>query len=303
LKALALSLLFISSQLLAGLTPKATLDGSDQFTMFAARESLFELVYKMPNGMNHKMYHRMHGKLMHAIVVNKDLSHFAHIHPAFDKKTGVFSLNLNGFSEDPDNQTLPQAVPWFGEYYLFTETMPHLHGGGEMVMNYTRHKIHADGARGAPAADQHWPDARQGLSHPFTQNNESLVAVLEYETYDFCDRWVPKFYLSIKKQTLRGEYVAAEGFERWLEMGGHAVLIEKSDRPFEQKRFQHLHAFLPIAAAGEFDYPFDAHIDELQSGQYKIWFQVKRHGEVLTLPFAMTYKKPDALPGDSLKCK
>ena len=296
-----LFLIFISTAN-ANLTPIATLDGNDQMTMYAQRSSLFEIAYKMPNGMNHKMYHRMHGKLMHSIIVNKDLSHFAHVHPDFNMRNGVFSLNINGTSQDPDNQSLPNAIPWYGEYYLFTETMPHPHDGSEMKMRYTRHKIQVDGSRGAPAADLNWPDARTGVEYFYEQNGEEFKAILEYETYDFCDRWVPKFYLSIKKK-LGDQYVAAQGFEKWLEMGGHGVLIEKSDRAFEEKRFQHLHAFLPIAAAGEFDYPFDAHIDELQSGQYKIWFQVKRENEVLTLPFAMSYQKPQNLPGSANKCK
>ncbi len=286
----------------ANLSPLATLDGSNQMTMYAGRTSLFEISYKMPNGMNHKMFHRMHGKLMHTIIVNKDLSHFAHVHPSFDMKKGVFDLNINGQSQDPDNRSLPNAIPWYGEYYLFTETMPHTHDGSEMKMLYTRHKIQVDGARGAPAADPLWPDARNGIDYIYEQDGEQFKATLEYETYDFCDRWVPKFYLTIKKQ-VEQQYIAAQGFEKWLEMGGHAVLIEKSERSFDEKRFQHLHAFLPIATAGEFDFPFDAHIDELQSGQYKIWFQVKRNGEVLTLPFAMTYLKPSNTPGSQNKCK
>lgn len=303
MKQLLLTALFICSAAQATLVPVATLDGSNNFSMFATREATFEIAYKMPNGMNHKMFHRMHGKLMHSIIVNKDLSHFAHVHPSFDMKTGTFSLVINGTSSEPDNQALPNAIPWFGEYHLFTETMPHRHDGGEMVMQYTRHKIQVDGARGAPGPDRYWPDARLGITHEFTQNDQKLLAILEYETYDFCDRWVPKFYLSIKVQNESGEYVAAEGFEKWLEMGGHAVMIEKSQRPFEEKRFQHLHAFLPIVAKGEFDYPFDAHIDELQSGEYKLWFQVKRHGEVLTLPFPITYIRPPTLPGFEQKCK
>jgi hypothetical protein len=35
----------------------------------------------------------LHDKLMHLIIVNKeDLSHFAHIHPKFDRETGIFHI-------------------------------------------------------------------------------------------------------------------------------------------------------------------------------------------------------------------
>lgn len=297
-----LFLLFINTAF-AELTPLATLDSSQQMRMHATQTAQFKIAYKMPNGMNHKMFHRMHGKLMHTIIVNKDLSHFAHVHPEFDMRTGEFKLNINGTSNDPDNQSLSQAIPWFGQYYLFTETMPHQHDGSEMTMLNTRHQIDADGTRGAPAADENWPDARDPIEYYFSQNGENLRATLDYETYDFCDRWVPKFYLNVKKQLENGDWVAAKRFEKWLEMGGHAVMIEKSERQFEQLRFQHLHAFLPMATASEFDYPFDPHVDELQTGQYKIWFQIKRDGEVLTIPFAITYQKPIQTIDKNQKCK
>lgn len=288
-------LLFFTFNLSAALIPEATLNQNSEMEMIAGHEAQFRLGFKMLNGRYHRMYHRMHAKLMHTIIVNEDLSHFVHLHPELDR-SGVFNLSINGHSSDPDNHELPNAIPWNGNYYLFTESMPHNHSGGEMVMQYTRHQISAtNGIDGSPQADQHWPDARSGITHYFSQGDKKLKAVLEYETYDFCDRWVPKFYLSLFEENEDGEFVAADGFQNWLEMGGHGVLIEKSNRPFNEKRFQHLHAFLPIAVKGEFDFPFDAHIDELQSGDYKIWFQLKRYGEVLTLPFAFHYDKPQSL--------
>src|ERR687891_1769409 len=40
-----------------------------------------------------KQFDIIHDKLMHLIIVNnEDLSHFAHIHPRLDKKTGIFHI-------------------------------------------------------------------------------------------------------------------------------------------------------------------------------------------------------------------
>ena len=39
-----------------------------------------------------KEFDLLHEKLMHVIIVSEDLSHFSHIHPAFDIKDGIFSV-------------------------------------------------------------------------------------------------------------------------------------------------------------------------------------------------------------------
>jgi hypothetical protein len=41
-----------------------------------------------------KHFDKIHDKLMHLIIVNKeDLSHFAHIHPTLNKETGIFHIS------------------------------------------------------------------------------------------------------------------------------------------------------------------------------------------------------------------
>jgi len=40
-----------------------------------------------------KEFDILHEKLMHVIIVSEDLSHFSHIHPVFDIKDGIFSVN------------------------------------------------------------------------------------------------------------------------------------------------------------------------------------------------------------------
>ena len=41
-----------------------------------------------------KHFDKIHDKLMHLIIINKeDLSHFAHIHPTLDKETGIFHIS------------------------------------------------------------------------------------------------------------------------------------------------------------------------------------------------------------------
>jgi hypothetical protein len=58
-----------------------------------------------------KQFDMIHDKLMHLIIVNsEDLSHFAHLHPKLDEKTGVFHIG----------HTFQRA----GKYKLWSDTKP-----------------------------------------------------------------------------------------------------------------------------------------------------------------------------------
>ena len=53
----------------------------------------------------------VHEKIMHFIVIRKDLANFQHVHPDFNSSTGEFTLS---------NLTLPSD----GEYRLFADFTP-----------------------------------------------------------------------------------------------------------------------------------------------------------------------------------
>jgi hypothetical protein len=51
-----------------------------------------------------------HEKLMHFILVRKDLQHFQHLHPDFNQQTGEFSVNVN-FPTDGPYRLYPDFTP------------------------------------------------------------------------------------------------------------------------------------------------------------------------------------------------
>lgn len=68
----------------------------------------------------------VHEKLMHLIIVNKDLSYFSHIHPEYNGN-GEFDITT--------------AFPAGGDYQLIAEVTPH--GAGDNSVE--KHWIHIDG--------------------------------------------------------------------------------------------------------------------------------------------------------------
>ncbi|MFN3430911.1 MAG: phosphoenolpyruvate carboxykinase domain-containing protein, partial [Candidatus Sericytochromatia bacterium] len=64
-----------------------------------------------------------HDKPMHLVVVSRDLSHFAHLHPAL-VADGSFEIRVNARTTDPDNADAATAVPRPGTYFLFSEVAP-----------------------------------------------------------------------------------------------------------------------------------------------------------------------------------
>lgn len=69
-----------------------------------------------PDGKLVTQFAMMHEKLLHLIVVSKDLSYFNHIHPEYDGE-GLFTIDT--------------TFPFGGEYRLFAEFQPE--GGGSVV--------------------------------------------------------------------------------------------------------------------------------------------------------------------------
>ncbi len=74
--------------------------------------SKITIVYEIKNdkGETLKNYDTVHEKIMHFIVVRKDLAYFQHLHPDFDKSTGEFKVAIN-FPEDGSYRVFPDFTP------------------------------------------------------------------------------------------------------------------------------------------------------------------------------------------------
>lgn len=289
--------------LLLGATPCAasefnvefTVDGNPTRRMSPANPAEWRILYTHEDsGAPVTDFMTMHAKKMHMVVISSDLHDFAHIHPYLDTDTGSFSLNVNAPTDDPDNVDVPRTLTRPGEYFVFTEVMPR--GRENMVMD--RFAVTGEGRR--PDLPEHEIDLPEGAERAvkyFTAASEpgeygdAYEVTLEMELFQWCSWWLPKWYLTVRHWTGDG-YEAPENFERWLSMGGHAILVSETGESLAEKVFYHLHAFLPMSEPGRFTFPYHDHDQPLPDGTYRIWGQFVHQGTILTFPFHFDYVNP-----------
>ncbi|PIP96420.1 MAG: hypothetical protein COW78_01655 [Bdellovibrio sp. CG22_combo_CG10-13_8_21_14_all_39_27] len=300
---LLLAFLFSFNLSAMSLDVAVSLNGTDQMLMEAGQPADLTVKYTNPaTSRPFTMFMKMHAKLQHMVVISRDLTHFAHIHPEWNKRSRQFELKLNSATTDFDNQMLPTAIPFGGEYMVFSEVMAM--DGTEHFMQADRFMITADGAPTAQTADTYFPDASMPVVKYYNLDGSegvegsALRITLTYDMLDFCNNWFPKFYFDMA-EFVDGKYVAATDFTPWLEMGGHAVLLSADDVALKDRRFHHLHAFLPIGTPGEFTFPYDDHLPPLPAGHYKIWSQYLYKGQLVTASFAFEMQ----IPTFDTKCK
>jgi hypothetical protein len=307
---LLISYLFfsLSSQGKLVLQNQFRIDGQRGNHLIAGQKTKWDFsFYNSMMDSNHRMFMPMHAKLMHTVVIGENLSHFAHIHPAYNKESGVFSSEINGPMTDPDNVALPNVIPYSGRYYVLTEVMP-MKRGEEFSMKIDRYSVEASGKERQPPKPNIFKEARSGITKYFDRSGDKALegsyykVIFSYEQFDFCDYWLPKFYFELFNLNKKGEYVRTTSLTRWLEMGGHSIIISNDERPIENKVFHHLHAFLPMSTAGEVTFPYHDHINPFSEGEYKIWGQFKDKNQILTFPFEFKYTLPAEFPLLDIKC-
>ena len=294
--AIALSL---SLPALGSLSLKTTIDGEDKQTMGASKPAVWDLRFMRMDGSQHQRFMPMHAKPMHMIVVNRRLSHFAHIHPSL-KDDGTFSIKVNAPTEDPDNFDVHRALPYSDRYFVFTEAVP-LPINDRMPMAMHRFAVDAVSPRHEPPTPTRIEDTVRYFKQDGTVGQEGDLYRVEisYENFLFCRIYMPKFYLDIQVVDDAGEYHHVEDWQKWLGMGGHAVLISHFGEELSDKEFQHLHAFMPTAADRRFVLPYHNHRRQMPKGDYRVWGQFRRHDRVYTFTFDQAYDHPP-LPETSL---
>ena len=238
-----------------------------------------------------------HGKFMHSIIVSKDLSRFAHLHPTLGQD-GTFRLNINAPTQDPDNQDAPRAVQQGGPHLVFSEVHPK--GGATQRVSFP---LPSDGT---PPQQSLNPDqigsgqvqryfigdgttATEGAPYRVTLDLDDMRSMSKMSMVSF------NFHLEAKDHN--NEYQPVTDATDWLGMKGHAVVIGAAGEEPQDRFFNHLHmdhhGHGPAKegdgdhsqGAGP-DFPFMLHGQMPTDGQYKIWGQFKRGEQVLTFPFA-----------------
>jgi hypothetical protein len=204
-----------------------------------------------------KHFDKIHDKLMHLIIVNKeDLSHFAHIHPTLNKETGIFHIS----------HTFAKA----GRYKMWIDAKPS--GGIQTLTAFTFN------VEGQPV---HSPAT---ITSDKTPVKEVVIEGQRYQVaLDF-----QRENLGVGKNTkMTFEIRDANGnpisnLEPLMAAGGHCVIIDADSR-----EFLHVHPVEEVSDVvgwrGGPSISFLVNFPKL--GLYRTWGQFQHEGRLLTADF------------------
>ena len=230
----------------------------------------------------------VHDKLMHLIVVKKDLSWFNHIHPEY-KGNGTF--------------TVPASLPTSGDYKLYADYTPK-DGGNEVA----QHEFSAGSA--TTATPQLVPDKMSGawmtkkvVAHPEGEPNKKGGA-----TYEVALMPMPMPLLAGQDTMLHFHVRDAKGqpvkdLQPYLGALGHCVILSQDTSKYlhshpmeggmdeaggmnhDMSKMGEMKSSAPPKSGGP-DVMF--HTNFPTAGLYKTWGQFMHKGKIITVPFVVT---------------
>ena len=194
-------------------------------------------------------------KLLHLIVVRKDLQEFQHVHPVFAPATGMFTLS---------GLTLPTA----GEYRIFADFTPKnapLDAEGAPVPTNTFEDAVAEGAY-----------APQQLGHDSASDTVDDYSVLLATIPQQLTKGANMFTFTV---TRNGTPVT--NLEDYLGALGHAVILKEGTLDYI-----HTHALANTSSSQNGTIKF--HVEFPSAGKYKVFMQFQHQGKILTSSFVVS---------------
>jgi hypothetical protein len=192
-----------------------------------------------------KKFETVNTKKMHLIVVNKDLSYFAHIHPTL-QKNGIF--------------TITTSFPAGGDYKLIAEMTP----AGFPDYSIESHWIHVQG--------------KTPMQHPIEPDNvtsktiDGINVSISFDQTVKAKKDLNMIFTMHDAKTNKPIHT----LKPYLGAMGHATAIDR-----DNKIFLHIH---PLYATGNGPgVTFMTYFP--QKGIYKVWGQFNVNGMILTAPF------------------
>lgn len=216
------------------------------------------IVYKIKDKQGNivKDFDVMNEKIMHFIVIRKDLQYFQHLHPEFDKTTGEFSI--------------PVTFPTDGKYRIFADFMPSTN-----MKSNGKHQpitIYKDVNVGSLADYKSEPLGSTNRTKTFDDysiktipNSEPLLSQNDYG-----------FTFEIKK-----DKKLVTNLEKYLGALGHTVVIREGDL-----QFIHAHPTqsFDVQQTGKVTFM----ITFPKVGNYKLFSQFKHEGKIITSDFLVS---------------
>jgi hypothetical protein len=194
-----------------------------------------------------KEFETVSTKKMHLVVVSKNLSYFAHIHPTF-KGNGRFEITTK--------------FPTGGDYKLIAEMTP----VGASDYSIEDHWITVQGT--PPASVQIEPDTK--LSKVIDGTKVTLSFDEKVKAKTNIDMNFTLYNAASNKPI--------KNLKPYLGTVGHAVAIDK-----DVKQFMHIHPLYPKGKGPKV--VFMTYFPS--KGVYKVWAQFNVNGHILTVPFVI----------------
>lgn len=150
----------------------------------------------------------VHDKIMHFIVIRKDLQHFQHLHPTFDKNSGVFSVDV--------------TFPTDGPYRMYPDFMPDKNEDNPQQLSVTLDRDVQMGDMGKYKAVVNKPDNESAHVVGDYVVNFTLPSVFELKT----DADI-MYGISVRK-----DQKPVMDLEPYLGALGHSVIIKEGNLSF-----------------------------------------------------------------------
>ena len=217
-----------------------------------------------------KAFDTVHEKIMHVIVIRKDLTDFQHIHPTFDQQTGTFTL---------EDLNMPNNGPYRICADFTPSDAPKSSNGSKNPITIYEDVLVGDQSKyqaqkiGDPAESKTVGDYEILLQTKPIVMSANAQTTLEY--------------LFIDNKQIGDQ--AIKDLEPYLGAMGHAIVLS------ENLDFIHAHAMddPKLNKRGIVDFMFTPP----KQGKYKVFAQFKRQGQVFTTDFVLPVYK-DLAPAD-----
>lgn len=211
-----------------------------------------------------KDFATVHEKIMHVIVVRKDLQDFQHVHPDFNKTTGKFTLSNLAFSSDGPYRIFADFTPMSAQRGLDGQPLGVTLSEDVTVGNLANYKPH-------PLVTSQLTQSFQGYTVQLISTPTPITAETS-TTLSF----------DIKQN---GGLVT--NLEKYLGALGHTVVLREGDL-----EFLHTHALDDNVAnqTGKVDFA----VTFPTAGTYKIFSQLQHQGKVITTNFVITAESKSA---------
>ena len=227
-----------------------------------------------------KSFATTHTKLMHVIVVRKDLANFQHIHPEFDQATGVFTLKDLTFPADGIYRIFADFAPTSASLSAGSGGQQHAMGMPLLALNQVGGAVTISEDVLVGVGIQYIPQALgseekaktfDGYQISFSSDQPLIAGREVMLTFNLKRNGKPFGSAQGKPITDLQQYLGALGHSVILREGSldfiHAHPMEDHDRP----------------QTGEVGFM----VDFPGAGRYKIFTQFQRDGKVFTTDFVV----------------